>query len=147
MLILNLWHIFKCYSFFFVSYFGMLSVFVLLWHISNPKFDLWLLVSCFKDYIYIYVFFFLVCFICIGVRIVSNVWSGFCCLSLVVHIGAQSVVPLVAKESTQRLQRWDTDAPQRALKECTSYYHSDDTHETHPIDIYDSSFEISWGTE
>ena len=52
--------------------------------------------------------FFLVCFICIGVRIGSNVCSGFCCISLVVHIGAQPVVPLVAKDSTKRLQRWDT---------------------------------------
>ena len=49
--------------------------------------------------------FFLVCFICIGVRIGSNVCSGFCCISLVVHIGAQPVVPLVAKDSTEQLQR------------------------------------------
>ena len=54
---------------------------------------------------YIDVFFFLVCFICIGVRIVSNACSGFCCLSLVVQIGARPVVPLVAKGSTERLQR------------------------------------------
>ena len=36
---------------------------------------------------------------------VSNVCSGFWCISLVVHIGAQPVVPLVAKDSTERLQR------------------------------------------
>ena len=49
--------------------------------------------------------FLLVCSICIGVRIVSNVCSGFCCNSLVVHIFAQPVVPLVAKDSTERFQR------------------------------------------
>ena len=53
-------------------------------------------------------YFFLVCFICIGVRILSNVCSGSCCLSLVMRIGTQPVVPLVAKDSTKRLQRWDT---------------------------------------
>ena len=41
--------------------------------------------------------FFLVCFICIGVRIASKVCSDFCCISLVVHIGAQPVVPLVCQ--------------------------------------------------
>ena len=49
--------------------------------------------------------FFLVCFICIGVRIVSNVCSGFCCLSLVVHIGAQPLVTLVTQDSTEWFQR------------------------------------------
>ena len=52
--------------------------------------------------------FFLVCFICVGVRIVSNVYSGFCCISMVVQVGAQPVVPLVAKDSTERLERWDS---------------------------------------
>ena len=53
--------------------------------------------------------FFLVYFICMGVRIVSNVCSGFCSISLVGHVGAQPVVPLVAKDSTARLQRLDSE--------------------------------------
>ena len=48
---------------------------------------------------------FFVCSICMGVRIVSNVCSGFCCISMAVHLGAHPVVPLVAKDSTVRLQR------------------------------------------
>ena len=36
---------------------------------------------------------------------VKSVCSGFCCISLVVHIGAQPVVPLAAKDSTEQLQR------------------------------------------
>ena len=58
---------------------------------------------------YIDVCIFLVCFICIGVRVVSNVCSGFCCLSLVVYIDAQRVVPLVSKDSTEPLQSWDSE--------------------------------------
>ena len=46
--------------------------------------------------IYIY-FVVLVCFICIGVRIAFNVYSSSLLSFVVVHIGTQPVVPLVAK--------------------------------------------------
>ena len=101
-------HIFECYSYVYdiiwnaiclcivVEYFWML----------NKTCDCLFLVVRIYIYIYIYIYVFFVCFICIGVRIVWNVWSGYCCLLLVVHIGAHPVVPLVSKDSTERRQRW-----------------------------------------